>query len=421
MELAESRRARLSGLLELAQNYRGWSRRELAVALRRDPTKMIPGSGIPKVDMIADLARVLDWSVEDVFEACWNESVAPDDSVTFALRVEGDYESIDLAAREAHRRGDYLRMIDFARQACAAARTPDERARARNREAGGWDGLGRYQDALKAIRAGLDETGLPPDLRRMLQSNLANAYYTLWMPLEARAIAAELLMHFAAAPPMCPRDERTRLFAHYVAGHSARRMLEREVDAEYAADARRHLVLARDGYNAMSEANGDRSYSGIANTCEGGIMEVDSLTGALPGERAIELFMEGLEPTARGLDGLTGDWIESIGWWCIFGCNVALRSLGDEAAVQRAMAVFTNKADEIAEHLNSWPMRERVFTMGHMRWERAVGVVGFAIPRVVDEDEVRVITGAMSRFPAFRDTGWAILKSAGVLDGRNAS
>ena len=114
-------------------------------------------------------------------------------------------------------------------------------------------------------------------------------------------------------------------------------------------------------------------------------------------------------------DGLAGDCLESYGWWCIFGCNIALRHLTDERELQSHMAVFTNKADEIAEALDNWSIRERVFTMEHSRWERAVGCTGFDIPRIVDEEDVRVITGTMARFPAFRDTGWEILKSAKVI------
>ena len=41
----EERRRRLERLLDLAQVYRGWTRRELAKSLGRDPTKLIPGSG----------------------------------------------------------------------------------------------------------------------------------------------------------------------------------------------------------------------------------------------------------------------------------------------------------------------------------------------------------------------------------------
>ena len=95
--------------------------------------------------------------------------------------------------------------------------------------------------------------------------------------------------------------------------------------------------------------------------------------------------------------------------------NIALRSLTNERDLQQYMAVFTNKADEIAERIDSWAIRERVFTMEHSRWERAVGCTGFDIPLVVDDDDVKIITGTMARFPTFHDTGWEILRSARVI------
>ncbi len=116
-------------------------------------------------------------------------------------------------------------------------------------------------------------------------------------------------------------------------------------------------------------------------------------------------------------EAVVGDRLESYGWWCIFGCNIALRHLSNERDLQQHMAVLTNKADEIANQLDNWAMRERVFTMHYTRWERATGSTGFEIPCVIDTDDVRIITGTMGRFPTFRDTGWRILQSAQVVDG----
>ena len=53
MEQAERRRTRLAHLLDLGQNYKSCTRKELARALGRDPTKLIPGSGVPKLDLVS--------------------------------------------------------------------------------------------------------------------------------------------------------------------------------------------------------------------------------------------------------------------------------------------------------------------------------------------------------------------------------
>ena len=72
MNATTVRKKRLEQLLELAQAYKGWSRRELARALGRDPTKLVPGTGIPKLDFVVELAGVLDWPVGEVAGFLWS-------------------------------------------------------------------------------------------------------------------------------------------------------------------------------------------------------------------------------------------------------------------------------------------------------------------------------------------------------------
>ncbi len=112
---------------------------------------------------------------------------------------------------------------------------------------------------------------------------------------------------------------------------------------------------------------------------------------------------------------LTGDWLESHGWWSIFGCNITLRHITDERDLQRFMALFTNKADEIADHLDHWALRERVFAMQFEGHQRLIGWTGQEVPVVIDNDDVRLITGTMGRFPRFRETGWSILNAANII------
>lgn len=412
MTPVERRRRRLAHLLELAQNYRGWSRRELARALGRDPTKLIPGSGIPKLDLVVDLAAVLDWSVEDVVGFFWSREEAAEET---AEQRSHDFAGLDQQARDAHRSGQYMLMTKLAETAYGIAQTPDERARACNREAGGWDGMGRFQNSLRAVQRGLQEPGVGGELRRMLQSNLANAYYTLWSLVEAKSIAGDLIEWYRHNPPESPRDRRSQAFAHYVRGHAHRRLLGNEHDraVHFARLAQQDLSLAEQLYLDIERETGDASFAGIANTCRGGRIEVDVTLGLRTPGAAVEAFRRGLD--ADIAEARPGDWLESWGWWCIFACNVILRSISDEQELQHLMAIFTNKADEIAEALDSWTIRERVFTMEHTRWERAVGCTGFQIPHTVDKEDIRVITGTMARFPAFRETGWHILRSARLV------
>jgi len=411
----ERRKRRLARLLELAQNYRGWSRRDLARALGRDPTKLIPGSGVPKLDLVVDLAGVLDWNIEDVVEYFWSRE--EDDLARTPEDRQADFEALDAEARDAHREGEYTIMIKLARTAYGIANSPEQRARACNREAGAWDAMGRYQNAMRAIQRGLRESPVSGDFRRMLQSNLANAYYTIWSLVESRALSSDLLEWFRHHAPQSLRDRKTQAFAHYVAGHTNRRLASTEPDrAEFFARSARHdLALAEQQYLELAQELSDPSLEGIAKTCRGGIIESEAALGLCTPEHALELLHAGLDHPDDAINPPAGDRLEARGWWCIFGCNIVLRHIQEERAVHQHMAIYTNKADEIATKLDNWAIRERVFTMEHTRWERAVGCTGFEIPCVIDPEEVRTITGTMARFPSFRDTGWQILRTARVV------
>ena len=188
MDAKRLRQQRLGQLLDLARAYRRISRRKLASLLDRDPGRIIPESGVPKLDLVVRLAGQLDWPVEQVIRFLELE----DD----ALPADGDgqsFESLQKASREAWSAGQYTRAAALAQCAYAAARSADDRALASNREVAAWNGLGHYSRAVDAVRKGLRETTASLELRLILESNLANAYYTGWELLEARSIARDLL------------------------------------------------------------------------------------------------------------------------------------------------------------------------------------------------------------------------------------
>ncbi|MHC4382758.1 MAG: hypothetical protein ACYTGY_09485 [Planctomycetota bacterium] len=414
MNATTVRKKRLEQLLELAQAYKGWSRKELARALRRDPTKLVPGTGIPKLDFVVELSGVLDWPVGDVAGFLWSRRPHG------RFGADGaDFDSLNRAAGEAHRSGRYELMLDLARQAYSVAATPEQRARACNRESGALDGLGRYTEVLQAIKRGMQEVGVAPEFRRMLQSNLANAYYSLWALVESGSISSSLLDWYETNPPQSKTDRKTHAFAYYVSGHTFRRAIcmEPQRSRELAGSAIRDLQRGCDLYSALASEYDDPSLAGIANTCYGGLLEAEVALGRRTAAEVLDELAVGLDRVRDVSEEPVGDLLESYGWWCVFGCNIALRHIDDERRLQQHMAVLTNKADEIADRLDNWSMRERVFTMQYVRWERAQSSTGFDIPCVIDTDDVRVIAGTMGRFPTFRDTGWRILQSAQIVDG----
>jgi hypothetical protein len=420
MKQDDVRKANQQQLLGLASVYKGLTRKQLADALGRDQTRLYPPSGNPKLDYLMRLAEVLDWPVGDVAEAIWDRRAGRphcDDPIP-----EGDFDTLNAAAREAHKAGKFALMVAIAQKMANHAVTPEQRALAAHREAGGWDGLGRYTRQLDAVRRGLQEAPINPDLRLILRVNLANSYYTLWHLLEARAMARDIIDELAAEPPATTNARAADAFAHYVLGNACRRLiaLEPERADRHAASARDALQAAARLYTALADEAGPgegAAWRGIANTCRGGIIETEvelKLREPLAAVAELSAGLGAISDAEEKGQPLAGDRLESYGWWCIFGCNIALRHLHGRE-LQRHMAVFTNKGYEIAERLDNWAMRERLFSLEFLQRQRLNELAGFPVDWTIDHEEVRVIVGTMGRFPMFRSTGWKILQTATVV------
>lgn len=407
-------REKLSRFVDLARVYRGWTRSELSKALGRDPTKLVPESGNPKLDLLVGLADALDWHVGDVAESVWKDRGQTDENPT-------DTDELRTLARAAYHEGRNDDLVEISKKMRAVASNAEERARACYVEYLACDSVGRYTRALECVQEALAERELPAPLQCALETSLANAHYSLWHLIEARAVANDLVEKLEKRPLETVIARASLAYSHYVSGNTSRRMIEANCPdlPQRAAEARAHLRRAIEIYTDADVAaeGSDPSYLAIANTCTGALIEVDAADGSIDPSDAVERIMHGLESAIDPENMPVSDSLESWGWWAIFGCNIALRGL-QEPQLHHHMAVFTNKAIEIADRLGNWSMRERAFTMEHFRRRRVADSTGFQPDWVLDEDDVRVITGTMGRFPGFRETGWHILEKARVFESR---
>ena len=407
----DGRRARIERLARLAKCYRGWTAAELNDALGREPSRVAPATGNPKLDLVARLADALEWEIGDVARGIWCES--PDD----AGRETEDFVELDARAQREHRAGAFDEMQRTARAMQGAASTPRERAIAANRLAGACDGLGHYAAAVNAVREGLAEHGAGADVRLMLTVNLANGCYTLWHLDEAHAIASSVAAALDARTRSvsATRIERVACaFAHAVRGHCARRMLGRAPSGEartLGEEAARELHDAGARVRALHEEHGDPQYDGLAFTAEGGGVEAAVAGGALGAEDGLARILDELDRFVDIAATASPQRVEGAGWWSIFGANIALRAgLASAEEVDRTLAICTNKASEVAEHLGHWPIRERTFTLEWLRRTLRGRIDPADNPEwMLDADDVRVLVGTMARFPHFRRTGWEIL------------
>ncbi len=406
-----NRKKRLERLFDLAQAYRGWTRKELAQELGRDPTKLAPDSGNPKFDLILQISEVLDWTLEEVADWLWySKDNEP------KKEPASSFAKLDLKAQDAHRAGEYKEMVLLAHNAIDAATNSDEKARAYNRAAGGWDGLGRFSRVLKAAQAGLREHPIDSDLRLLLQTTAANAHYALWQLDESQGMAQIVVDYYKTNTPENNRAKVAQAHALYVLGHTQRRLvdIDPEQSSQYAHASRCTLEESMRLYEHLAQRI-HPTFGGIANTCRAGMLEADVFLGKIDAREALARVVDVINTVVDPVNYDKGDWLESYGWWSIVGCNLTLRHISDQRDTQRYMALFTNKADEIADRLNHWSMRERVFSMQFEGRQRLIGWTGQDIPIVIDDEDVRLITGTMGRFPQFRKTGWSILNCGNVV------
>lgn len=447
MTVVADRRQRLDWLIKLAQYYHGWTRPQVANALGvSDLRRIAPQSGDIRIGIAVRLARLLDWNIDDVANYIWDDPI-----VTTGLKnkkngqsksksksksnnnkekktrnvdaaiddddiVNMNFDEVNEKAWNAYQQGDYPLVIRLAKQAYVIAQTPEQRASSCNRELGGWDGLGRYPEVLETVRRGLAESPISSNRRLRLQSNLANVHYTLWNLTEARAVASGILDFYTEFPPVDRIAIKNQAFTLYVRGQTYRRLLgvEPENAQRHAENAAKDISRSQKIYEQLAEDVNDERYAGILRLCEGGLMEVDVSLGKAEALPVIDRIIEELTIVTCPEEWPVGELLESYGWSCIFGCNLALRHLSDQDQ-QRPMAILTNKAYEISDRLNNWSLRERALVMEGFRRQRLAEWAGLCQDWTLDQQEIRIITGTMARFPKFRNTGWQILNSAKLI------
>ena len=402
------KRERLEKLLDLAQVYRGWNRKELAAALGRDPTKLVPGSGNPKLDLVMHLAEALDWSIGDVSE-CLLKADALEERVGRMERTTTEaFEEVDARALDAHEHGRYRDMIKLADTAYDIAGSPTERWHVSDRSR-----MGRARTIRQESRGRPTRPDGVSDRRRDPSCPAVESRQCVLHAVASgrgEGDLLELIDNYASTPPRTVWDRCSRL-AH-VLGNTYRRLIGTELaHATAHADAAiRLLTTCRDlSSDLVDEAP---YWEAVARAANGGILE-SRVDGRARCTIRLADITDALGDVVD-LEASDGDAIESHGWWCIYGCNIAIRHISDEH-LQRYMALFTNKADEIANKLDNWSMRERVFSMQYHGHRRFVGWTGQEIPMTIDSEDIKMITGTMGRFPRFRRTGWNILQSANVV------
>lgn len=413
MDAMELRKKRLHSLVDLARASRGWSKAQLARALDRDATKIYPDSGNPKADFLVKLAEVLEWPVGDVLELVWGN---PGSDATSEAGESLTYEELYAQSRAAHQRGDSKQVVELGRRMYELAKSEDHKCVACSVEASGWDALGRYTQEVEACRRGLMHSPSNPIRRQQLRAVLANAWYSLWDLTPALGTCEVLASWYELNPPVGDVDRKRPAFVHYVRGHTHRRlaMQEPELKAAHLEAARKDLALSASMHEELAGKLNSPGLAGVANTCRGGLIEVAVESGIEDASSAVGEIVSALKAVDPADPKVIGDWLESWGWWCTFGSDLALRHLKGRD-MQEAVGFLNTRALAIADRLNNWAMRERVFTLQFSLHQTITDSTGFSFDFTIDEGDRSLVTATMGRFPSFRSVGWQILETAKVV------
>lgn len=406
-------RDRLRRLVDLARVYRRWSRQQVAEALGREASKVVPESGNPKLDLVMALSEAMDWDPGHVAQCVWHGHESADGGAAISGRTPDELET---EATMAERSGQWSRLGRLARAMRSMAPDGATRAMASHLRATACAGDGRYADALRHAQAGMRERDAPARTQLLLMRDLAVAHDALGHLIESGAVATQIISAASAGPPLHETREWQAL-AFWIRGNASRRRIDTDTarGQQHAADASADLHAAMAAYQAIAADIPGATAEAMAHRCAGALVECGSALGDLSPADGVLRIEQAIGAVVDVDDYPVGEWLESHGWWAVFGCAIALRGLSG-APLQRAMAVFTNKAAEVAERVDSWTLRERAFSLEHLRRERASDEAGIEHEWLLDRDELRMIAGAVGRFPCFRDIGMDILGAARIME-----
>ncbi|MCK4343596.1 MAG: hypothetical protein KAY37_17930 [Phycisphaerae bacterium] len=385
----------------------------MADVLGRDRSRLYPETDNPKLDLLRGLSEALEWSLDTVADYIW----AGDHDAT-PRSTSKDYDTLDQEALAAYQRGDYKRMTELAQEMFVAAKTPDQKARACRLEGNAWDEQARLTESRAAYRRGVKIPGVSKIQHLALEANLANTYYNRWDFAQAIGIAHFVLDRLEEDPPNTPTALECQAFCLYVRGSSLRRMLaDKPADAqEIAKRAKMDLEQAEQLYLQLARDT-DRQYlGGIAHTCHGALLEVEVELGLRAPQQTVDDILTELSQLDEGNKRPEGDWLESYGWWCDFGANIAFRHL-EGRELQQSVAIFSNKLLEITRSFKNWPLLERAVAMQHSLHEQALETAGIDWPHMLDAEDLKLIAGTIGRFPHFRRVGWNLIENGVIIQG----
>ncbi|HMN97618.1 MAG TPA: hypothetical protein PKC43_07305 [Phycisphaerales bacterium] len=398
---------RLEALLRLARFYRGWPQKEIAAHLDRHVHNLVPDSGVPKVDLVVGIADLLDWPVEVVIDALHARPERGDSrpSQTAPSATDTGHR---LAAAWALLKGyQHAELVETCRTLLAEPMADDDFAYTSLLLAYGYEGMGRYQQAMDAARRGLDRCQPTCVHRAWLELQLAYDHYILGNLCEGEGVSTAIILGWPETGESA--DQLLLANALYVRGSCQRLRAARSIppSVDLTSKARADLAAGAAIFREVAQKTGSRRELAMADRCETAALELRALGGEVHPRDAVTAILDGL--SGRAIESIADcHEAETAAWNCVIGSTVVIRHLRGEPDAERFLAILTNAADMIARKLGHWALRERVWTIEHV-WRRTSDGADRDSDWVLDREDIQTLTGTIGRFPAFLDHGLDIL------------
>lgn len=354
---ADRQRDRIVQLVELACIARGWTRAKLASHLGRDVSRLVPDEGNPRLDYVMRLADVLEWPIGEVARAIREPLVGDDGASTTS------YEQAMEMARGAIAKSDYRAAIAGSRAAQAKARSANEQAIAISHEASYLNKLGHHREAVEVATRGLAIGPLCALTRLRLQLCMVHGLAAMHQFSLALPCATMLLQQ---SPSVAEQDVSAlalTAFAAYWKAYCHQRLsaIEEDRRREHLDEALRCYTIAKREFLQAAAASHQRELVSMGSICDAGLLECEVETGQCAAAVALSSVTQrvGMPLDSKGLEIHE---LEAIGWWAIAGASIASRHL-QKVDRDRSVAVFAEKALEVADHCNNKCMRDRVLAI----------------------------------------------------------
>ncbi len=392
----------LAQLLDDVQARRNWSRPELAKALNRDPSRLVPASGNPRIDLVAAIAGALEQSVGYVVERingpAWDLSLPKDQPP-----IDASFEQLWDDAVDAASQGEVRRLYVAAAHLHAVASDDSQRALAHGLRASACLERGLFRQALDTIRraprAGEDW------IRRNLRTNEAEALCGLGFLAEAHAMCDGVTRDLEATDRrLWTRSERNDdCFIRGVRSNIRRRLASSDPDhaTAHLEGAHRDALRALETCYEIASLVPENLVLAHAHSHRSAVIEIEARLGVTDPETACARLLSHLDPPSEA--GRNERWWIAIGWSAIHGCNIAIHALSGEQR-SRNFAIFSEKALAIADRISNAGIIALALELEHTL---ATIEDGPEILRslLMDHEDERLMTLGLGSMRRFRSLG----------------